>query len=282
MIPLKAIIMYGCMPFVLNLTLSAQFSNNPCDARHAGMAGNGSVLSDGWSGFHNQAGLAHVHDITMALHYENHFLVSENSIKAVAVDLPVVKGTLGINYSFFGYAAYYESRVGLAYGKSFGDRLATGIQLNYMMIHQPAGYGNMHVVVPEGGVLVQPVYGLYFGFHLFNPARQHFPQNNEQGIPSILKIGLGYRMVENVFLCLEAEKETGEKQVIRVGAEYEMAHKITLRLGVSTSEISRYAVGMGYRFGKLNVDFAISHHRWLGFTPYLTIGYTMAKKDLQH
>lgn len=253
--------------------LSAQSSNKPVCARYAGMAGAGTVLSDVWSGFHNQAGLASLSDLSLSVHYENHFFIPENSIKALAAGIPVLKGTLGLNYSLFGYAKYFESRSGLAFGKAFGDRLSAGIQINHLMIHQPAGFGNMNAVVPEGGILAQPVDALFIGFHIFNPAQQHFPQSHEQMIPSVMQIGIGYRIIDNVFLSVEAEKEMKEKQVIRAGFEYEMIRNCNLRLGISTAEISRYAIGLGYATRLIVIDFALAHHKWLGYTPYLTLTY---------
>jgi hypothetical protein len=259
--------------------LSAQCVNNPVNARFAGMAGTGVVLSDVWSGFHNQAGLAYLSDFSMGVHYENHFFIPENSIKAFAVGVPVMKGTIGLNYSVFGYSKYYESRAGLAFGKSFGHRFSAGIQIDYLMIHQSAGYGNMHTVVPEGGMLAQPIDDFYIGFHIFNPLQQHFSQCKEQVIPSVMQIGIGYRIIDNIFLSVEAEKEMKEKQVIKAGFEYEMIQHLNLRLGVSTAKIARYAIGIGYVYKKISLDFAISHHTWLGFTPYVTLAYTVSNEQ---
>jgi len=252
---------------------SALSSNNPVSARHAGMAGTVTVIPDAWSGFHNQAALAFMSGPSLSIHYENHFLIPENSIKAVAAGFPVPKGTLGLNYSLSGYAKYFESRAGLAFGKAFGDHFSAGIQINHLMIHQPAGFGELHAVVPEGGMLAQPMEGLFIGFHIFNPVQQHFPQCHDQIIPSVMQVGIGYRLIENVFLSIEAEKEMKEKQVIRAGFEYEMVRNFFLRLGVSTAEISRYAVGLGYKAKRIIFDFAISDHRWLGLTPYVTVTY---------
>ena len=278
MLPVKALVLCSFTVLTVLPTLSAQPANDPVNARYAGMAGTGVVLPDVWSGFHNQAGLAFIPGLSLSVHYENHFCIPENSIKALAIGIPVMKGTLGLNYSLFGYIKYFESRTGLAYGRMFGNRLAAGIQINYLMVHQSADYGNMHTVVPEGGILAQPLDDLYIGFHIFNPVRQHFPQCQDQAIPSVLQIGIGYYIIENVFLSVEAEKEMDEKQVIKAGFEYEMIPNFNLRLGVSTACISRYAIGIGYSYKRINLDFAISQHRWLGFTPYVTLGYTMSNE----
>jgi hypothetical protein len=125
--------------------------------------------------------------------------------------------------------------------------------------------------VPEGGLLVRPLDKLYIGFHLFNPARQHFPQSHDQIIPSVMQVGIGYQITDQVLLCAEAEKATLEKQVWKAGFEYEMIRKLNLRLGVSSAEISQFAIGLGYTFRNFTFDFALSHHQWLGFTPYVTL-----------
>ncbi|MBN2273724.1 MAG: hypothetical protein JXR41_01770 [Bacteroidales bacterium] len=274
----KPVILCYCIILNCLSELAAQTSNNPVSARYAGMAGAGIVFSDAWSVFQNQAGLAAVSDLSLGLHYENHFFIPENSIKAIAACIPVLKGVIGLNHAQFGYSKYYESRSGLAFGKSFGTHFSAGIQINYLMIHQPADFGNMHAVIPEGGILAQPFEKLFIGFHIFNPVQQHFPQYHEQAIPSTIKAGIGYSIVENVFLILEAGKEIKKKQVIRAGFEYMMTHNLTLCLGASTDEISRYAVGLGYRHKGLSLDFALSHHRWLGYTPYVTLTYSRSMK----
>jgi hypothetical protein len=271
MVPLEAMASCCFAAFTLFSPVTAQSVNNPVNACYAAMAGTGTAVPGIWSGFQNQAGLAYIRDLSLSIHYENHFIIPENSIKALTVDIPVTQGTIAVSYSFFGYSKYFESRACLAFGKTFGDHLSAGIQLNYLMIGQSADYGNMHTVVPEGGILIRPMDKLYIGFHLFNPARQHFPQDHDQTIPSVMQIGFGYRIVDQVLLCAEAEKATLEKQVWKAGFEYEMIRNLNLRLGISSAEMSRYAIGLGYTFCHFTLDFALSHHQWLGFTPYVTL-----------
>jgi hypothetical protein len=278
MVPLKAMVLCCFAAFINASRISAQCADNPVNARYAGMAGTGAALPDPWSGFQNQAGLALVRELSLGIHYENHFMITETSTKALTVDIPVTKGTIGVSYSFFGTALYFESRAALAFGKTFGEHLSAGIQIDYLMIGQSAGYGNMHAVVPEGGLLIRPMDKLFIGFHLFNPARQHFPQSQDQIIPSVMQIGIGYRIIDQVLLSAEAEKATLEKQVLKAGFEYEMIRNLNLRLGVSSAEISRYAIGLGYKFHHYALDFALSHHQWLGFTPYITLTWTKKKE----
>jgi hypothetical protein len=277
MLPVNARILYGILLLAILSRLSAQTVNFPVSARYAGMAGTTVVQSDAWSGFHNPAGLAFLSGPAVGVHYENRFCIPETSIKALTAGIPVKGGTLSLQYSLFGYRKYFESRTGLAFGKAFGEHFAAGIQINYLLTHQSMDLGNLYAVVPEGGMLAQPLENLYIGFHVFNPARQHFHPYPDQAIPSILQIGIGYRIVENFFMSLEAEKAIAEKQVIKAGFEYEMIRNLYLRLGASTAEIARYAFGFGYVFKHFHFDFALSHHQLLGFTPYLTLTYRREK-----
>jgi hypothetical protein len=254
--------------------IKAQYTNFPLSANSAGMAGISVTYPGKWAVFNNQAGMTEINSFHAGVHYENHFLVTENSIKAFSACLPVSGGNMGFSFALFGYDKFYECRAGLAFGKSFGKIVSGGIQINYLMIHQAFDYGNMYAVIPEGGLLTMPARNLYIGFHIFNPAGQRFLQYQNQQIPVRLKTGIGYHITDNVFFAFEAEKATGEKFNIKAGSEYMIVKKIVLRMGASTSDISKYALGIGYQFKTLYIDFAISHHQWLGFTPYLSLVYS--------
>lgn len=260
--------------FFKPILLQSQFITFPVCARSAGMAGISVTYPGHWAVFNNQAGMAEINTFSAGVHYENHFLVAENSIKAFTACLPVNGGNIGFSFALFGYDKFYESRAGLAFGRSFGSYVSGGIQINYLMIHQAFDYGNMHAFVPEGGMLAKPFKNLYIGFHIFNPAGQRFIQNYDQKIPVRLKTGIGYHITDDVFIAFEAEKETGEKFNIKAGSEYRIINKIFLRMGASTAEMSKYSLGMGYQFNAFCIDFSVSHHQWLGFTPYFSLIYS--------
>lgn len=273
MLYLRSICQIMVLCISIQAWLKAQYINFPLSANSAGMAGISVTYPGDWAIYNNQAGMANIKSLLTGVHFENHFLIAENSIRTFMACVPVAGGNIGLSFSIFGYEKFYESRTGLAFGKSFGNCLSGGIQINYLMVHQPYDYGNMHAVVPEGGLLAMPLKDLYIGFHIFNPAGQKFLQNHDQQIPVRLKTGLGYAITDHVFMALEAEKATGDKFNIKAGAEYEIIKNTTLRMGVSTAELSKYALGIGYQFKTFRMDFAISHHPWLGFSPYLSLTY---------
>ena len=96
----------------------------PTGGRGNGM-GNASVaLNDFWSLQNNQAGLANFQSIAASFYYQNRFLLSELGLKSFGFTLPTRTGVFGLSYQNFGYSQYNETKVGLAFGKSFGERFS--------------------------------------------------------------------------------------------------------------------------------------------------------------
>src|ERR1051326_2889067 len=128
-------------------------NENQAYGARAGAMGNASVtLSDVWSTFNNQAGLGFMKNIGVGTYYEDRFMLKQLSSKAFAFALPVHGGTFGLSYSSFGYSAYSENKYGLAFGKSFGENISAGIQMDYLTTHITENYGSKGTLVAEAGM----------------------------------------------------------------------------------------------------------------------------------
>ena len=106
--------------------------NQPLGSRSSGM-GNASVsLFDVWSVQNNQAGLGFQKTFAGGIVYQNLFMMKELSTKAFGLAVPVKGGTFGLCISNFGYSIYSENKIGLAFGKSFGEKISAGISMDYL------------------------------------------------------------------------------------------------------------------------------------------------------
>ena len=243
----------------------------PVSARSQGMGSVRVMLGDPWSGLQNQAGLAALQEYSFAFHYENHFLVPQMGLEAFTLCLPTRTGTLSLNYSCYGYAAYNENRIGLAFGKSFGDKFRAGLELNYMRVHQAAGHGNMHTVIPAFGIQAMPVKQLIIAFHVFNPARQGFGNHTTEPVPAIIRLGTGLLLGDEVLICLEIEKKSSVKPASVIGMEYSVSKQIYVRMGVRFGEYAQASFGLGYQLKSLQIDLAVWRHPVLGYSPALSV-----------
>ncbi len=257
-----------------SFTNRASNDNNPIGGRSAGMGYTGVTLSDPWSVQNNQAGLGYVNNISAGMYYESHFLVNELSSKSVAFILPTQSGVFGVNMNYFGYDKYNETKIGLAYGKSFGEKISAGIQFDYLNTHIGDNYGNKRNVTFEVGILSKLTKSLTIGAHVFNPISVKITDYNDERIPAIFKLGLMYNFSDKVLVIAETEKNMNYKPVFKAGIEYHIIKEVYLRTGMSTNPTLN-TFGIGVELKKLKIDFASSIHQTFGYSPQISILYNI-------
>ncbi len=261
--------------FIILFNFHSIFAGNenyPVGARSAAMGNATVMMSDLWSIHHNQAGLASIENISVGFHFENKFIFPEYGLQSAAFVFPTKTGVLGLNLSYFGYSKYNETKIGLAYAKTFYDKFSIGIQLDYLNTYIAEGYGNKGTAVFEAGIMTEPVENLYVGAHIYNPTRSKIADYDDERIPTIMRIGLGYNFADKVFLSVETEKDLVNKAIFKAGIEYDFLKNIYLRTGISTNPYQT-AFGLGYVFKRLKADIAFSTHQILGITPHISINY---------
>jgi hypothetical protein len=254
------------------LPVNAGNDNFPVGARSSGVSNASVTLADGWGTFNNQAGLAFINSAIVGFHFENRFLLREFSMQAGTLAIPFKPGTIAASYRYFGYSKYYESKMGLAYGRKFSDYFAAGVQVDYLQTHIAEGYGNYNAVAAEIGFLAKPLKSLLVGFHIFNPTRVKQKSLSEAKVPTVMRFGLGYSFDGKALLLFETEKDIDQKPVYKGGIEIEMLHKLFLRGGYATV-YNQYSFGLGYKFKGILADIAFTRHNILGFTPHISLGY---------
>ncbi len=257
-----------CSPFLL----FAAHDNVPEGGRSAAMANASVAFTDFWSLQNNQAGLAFYNHFASGIYFENRFMVKELSLKAGGVVMPVKAGVLGLNISYFGYPKYNESKFGLAYARSFGDVLAVGVQLDYLLTSIDENYGKKGLVTFEIGLLSKINEHLNLGAHIFNPIQAKLTNENNERIPAIIRLGAAYSFDENIMVSVEAEKDTKTDPILKLGLEYRIIKPIYVRGGISTNP-GLYSFGFGLDYKKLRVDFSSSVHSVLGYSPQLSLIY---------
>lgn len=243
-------------------------------ARVSGLSGAGTVSTDLWANFHNQAGLAWIEDFTLGLHYENKFAFSLFSLQSFALAIPVRNGTIGGSIAIFGNPKYFESKISLAFGKPFGKKFAAGIQLDMLGIYQSLDYGNVTTLAVEGGIMAKPTEKIILGLYVYNPTGAYFKEFADKEIPVIFEFGLGYQMNEKLLFVAEAEKKIGYDMVVIAGAEYYFLGSVCARAGVSTFRYSNYSFGVGFSQKRIKADLAFSEHKTLGYSSHFSMSFS--------
>lgn len=255
-------------------TLIAQ-ENHPTGARSLALSHAYVSISDSWSTFHNQAGLAELNRISTSIFYESKFQIEELSLSAVSLVLPIQSGTFGISFSQFGKGNFKENKFGLAYAKKLSEKLQVGIQLDYFSKRFPENSNRFGFATFEAGLIYSPDKKLFLGAHIFNPISNGIKTSfGKQKSPFIFRLGGHIQFSKMVMAIFETQKNMDYPVLIKSGIEFSPVNNLALRFGVSGRPIN-YTFGLAYKFRNISTDFGFSYHGNLGFTPAVSIQFEL-------
>jgi hypothetical protein len=263
--------------FIFFYQLKAQIGNDNIGSRSTSMGGYSTTLSDLWSANNNQAGLGFASNFSGGIYYENRFLLKETSYKAGALIFPVKIGAFGISVTSFGFELYNETKAGISYGQRFGDKFSVGVQMNYLNTKLANEYGSKTSITGAIGLIAKLSKEITIGMHVYNPTQSKLAEYDNERIPTIMKLGLGYQFSEKVLLGVETEKDMNFEAIFKAGLEYHITEVLYLRGGISTNP-TQYAFGFGMKLKDFKIDLSSSFHQTLGMTPAISIIYGRHKK----
>jgi len=253
---LSIIISYGC---------SAQAVHYPVQIPYISLGAYSGNFTDAFSFTCNQAILSSQKSISVGLYTERRFALKELNFYSLALSFPVTSGFIGIQLNYFGYTAYNESKLGIAYGKKLGKIADIGIQFDYNLIHI-TGYGNTIALNGEAGILLHPAEKINIGLHVYNPFGGNLGKNTGERLASIYKFALGYEASQQVCIHVEIIKEENIPVHVNAGLQYCFVKQFFAGVGIETSSTSPYGCA-GLRWKNIRVDLAATYHLQLGFTP---------------
>jgi len=259
--------------FFLCLSIFA-FSQNgaPPTAGARGTAmGNASVAFDDLSGgLANQAALANLETLQAGVFAEQRFLIADLNSFSGLFALPTNSGTFGLSLNYFGFDAYNEQKIGIAYARKFSKKVSVGAQVDYLNTSIEE-YGNKGVITFELGLQYELSEELCVGTHIYNPIRTEV--NLEENLPTIFKLGAAYTPAENLTVAAEVEKDLEYDARFKMGLEYGFVDALDLRIGIASNPTS-LTFGLGLNLKEnFFLDFASAYHQVLGFSPSIGIIY---------
>jgi len=178
-----------------------------------------------------------------------------------------------------GTTTYNEFNVGLAIAKSFGKHFSIGTHVSYMRM-SIAGYGSTGTIVADVGILGQPFDALWLGAHVNNVTYSKYMSSTyNTSLPVTFNIGAQYLLLQQASLFFQTEISSAQSSKIKMGIEYEPLPSLALRMGASAKPMELFA-GAGYIHDNFSIDFAISRHEVLGYSPCISLTYNFI--NVQH
>ncbi|MBK0383018.1 hypothetical protein I5M32_08605 [Pedobacter sp. SD-b] len=250
------------------ISARAQDNNGP---RITALGNAGVALQDVWSVKSNQAGIAGLKRAFLAAGYENKFGVKGLSNQSAVFSIPVKDYALGASFNSYGVSDYNEIKTGLTLARSFGPKLFLAIGLNYHQL-KITDYGSAKAVSVDVGVQYQAFPNLWLASHISNPNQSKYDNNTDQIIPAHIQFGANYIFSDQLLITTEVEKILDAQADFKAGLEYKLVKFVALRGGISVNPFKQYA-GFGVNYQRINIDFAVSSHPVLGYSPQVALGY---------
>lgn len=241
----------------------------------AAMSNATSAMSTPDAVFQNPAALIYITRPTTTIATEMRFGVKELKPVGIGFIQPTKSGVFGGSIQHFGFSAFQQQKIGLAFAKRFSEKLNVGIQLDYLRL-QATGYGNVHILTFEIGCNTLITKELTLVFYVFNPLAVRM--NETERTPSVFRLGAAYSINKNVLITAEIEKSIIDAASFRMGFDYKVAETVAVRCGFSSLPAS-FSIGIGYFLSKnCVIDAALSHQSTLGATPTLSLSYVLGKE----
>ncbi len=267
---------FGILFFTFFLLIGANAQLSFFGARSAGVSNASVTYKDNWSQYSNQAGIANIEEISIGAGFQNAYFIEELSTNALAFAIPTNSGVFGVNYSYFGYPKFNQNKFGLAFGKKLGKRISAGIQINYLFTHIEGEYGSQGMATGEIGIITEPIDDFFLAAHVSNFWRSKYSGTDEIYLPMLFKLGASYLLYETALLSVEIEKDLEFPVIFKSGLEFNLSNTFFLRFGIASNPMV-FSFGFGYKLKPFNVDLAFSKHPLLGYSPAITLEYSIKK-----
>lgn len=236
-------------------------------SRVQALAGSSSVLSDCWSVFGNQAGLAVINKIEIGGSFENRFLVNELSTRAGLLVVPIQSSVFAVSFYQFGKIPFRQDKLGIAYARHLSEKLNFGLQFNYYWLFFSEENRSLGSAGIELGFQYLVTGQLLLGLHVVNPYKTTIKTSSGNfQYPSLINFGVLYHFSESFSMMSELENNLTTHLKVKTGMEYNIRDRAYLRTGISGKPY-QLSAGFGFQVKKLTMDFATTYHQYLGNSP---------------
>lgn len=240
-------------------------------ARSGALANNGVTLTDVFSYHHNPGALGYLENTSVGLSYEARYALKELQSQGFAVAIPLKVGVISAGGQFYGYDAYRTTRAGVGYSMKLAEKISAGVQINYLGMRFGASeYGRKDGLSAEFGALARITEDVQIGFSVVNITRSKLSEYKNERFGTLLRLGVSYRVLEELTIMAEIEQEVTFDPRFRFGVEYQPIDLLYLRVGAQGAPMD-LAFGFGLNFSRIKLDLSTQYNQVLGWTPAISL-----------
>ena len=221
-----------------------------------------------WALFRNVAGLAESDSWSIVLVYHYPYNLRELQSLAWGVIIPS-KLKVGITIFQSGGNLFRNQQIALNASKKIGG-LNLGIRVKYWRLTF-AGQDHITALSVALGMQLQLSEQLVAGAFISNVTQNRIGQ--EEFLPTVWFTGISYNPSPKLLLALEIGHELGHTWEYKLGFDYKLKEKISVRSGFNSSNGQGH-FGLGFHTKKFQLDYAVGIHLSLGISHQAGLCYS--------
>ncbi len=227
---------------------------------------------DVWSINYNIGQLQNLNSSTIAVSFNQPFMLSDFSTANLVTAIKSKNGVFGLNYSNFGNEYFQINSAGIGYSMKLGENLTSGIKFNYHHINAGEFYNSKSILSADIGFAANLTNELHIGFSLLNPTFSKVDDYANERIPTVLQFAAGYHFSPELSLQAGVKKDMLYPLSFLTGIQYSPNNKVCFRGGIGTNP-SLASLGINVQINQLKLIFATQIHQILGWSPDFGIAY---------
>lgn len=263
---IQVIILVGC------LTVHGQ-ANLTNSARSLSMSNASVTLTDVWAQVNNPAALVGIKKHSFGLAYQNRFGLKELQSQGFVYAFPLKNTVISAGSQWYGYQQFRTVKNSAGISMLLSEKVSMGLKMNHHLIKLNENYGAVSRVSADLGLLVKFTSNLTFGVGASNIGRTKVSSNLNERLTTSLRIGLAYKLSDQLCVLTEIEKNVIMPIQVKFGTEYIPHSNWFFRGGFSTAPLS-FSFGCGGRFKeRFQFDLGTAYHAFLGWSPHVSFQF---------
>jgi len=237
------------------------------------MGGSTITLPDAFSVFSNPASSVLSEQNSVGLFYDHRYNISGLSNMAIAGNYKIKNSALsgGISRSGDELLNYNRCEIALTH-KIRNVSLGGGAGYHQVMVSENGAARN---ITFQFGGIAEITPKLTYGAHVYNISRSKVSKDKSIYYPVIMRMGVSYKAVKNVFLSIEIEKDNRFDPNVKAGMEYKPLDYLFIRTGFNTNPSNSF-FGLGLKLKGWMFDYGVSYHKRLGLTHYIGLVFGLS------
>lgn len=220
----------------------------------------------------NPAHSSNQHSVSASINYYNLFNLQELSYANAMAAFGIAKFSGGLAIENFGNTIYRENRVTLnVSGPFFADNLIFGVSVNSYFI-SVQNYRNTSALGLDVGFRYQISSLVGVGATIQN-INQPTLNGRREELPQNFRVGAEYTPLPDLRAYVALEKDAYFDPGFSLGVEYQPNSLVTFVSGYNSIAPSP-AVGVGFKLGSFQINYAFQYHFQLSVTHFFGISFS--------